>query len=120
MAPLSARGSSGRDSGVRAGAESRPHSTNARSSSVIHAACNGSRNPKQIVQEILRVLAAQRISGRQASSFLVRAQGHGCRIEAEVLQVDRGGGYVLRFSRVSGDVWVFKDICSQLLADIKI
>jgi hypothetical protein len=66
------------------------------------------------------VLAAQRISGRQASSFLVRAQGHGCRIEAEVLQVDRGGGYVLRFSRVSGDVWVFKDICSQLLADIKI
>lgn len=66
------------------------------------------------------MLNSHRINSRQVSSFLVRAQGHGCRLEAEVLQLDRGGGYVLRFSRISGDVWVFKDVCSQLLADLQI
>lgn len=120
MAPLSARGYSGRDSGSRGGGESRSHSSNSRMSNTFHVSCNGSRHPRQITQEVLRVLTELRISSRQVSSFLVRAQGHGCRLEAEVLQLDRGGGYVLRFSRVSGDVWVFKDVCSQLLADFQI
>lgn len=68
----------------------------------------------------MRVLAAHRIGTRQVSSFMVRAQGQGFRLEAEVLQLDRGGGYVLRFSRISGDMWVFKDVCAQLLADLQI
>jgi hypothetical protein len=34
--------------------------------------------------------------------------------------MDRSGGYVLRFSRASGDVWLFKEICGQLRSEVRI
>jgi hypothetical protein len=77
------------------------------------------QNPREVTQEVLRVLALNHISSRQVSGFLVRAQDRALRIEAEILQVDRGGGYMLRFSRVAGDVKVFKDVCSQLVQDLQ-
>jgi len=51
---------------------------------------------------------------------MVRCQANGVRFEAEVLQLSRGGGYTLRFSRVSGDIWTYKEVCGQLLSDMKL
>mmetsp|Transcript_67302 Transcript_67302/g.146680 ORF Transcript_67302/g.146680 Transcript_67302/m.146680 type:complete len:713 (-) Transcript_67302:249-2387(-) len=82
--------------------------------------CNSSRPPQQIIQEVLRSLSQHRISHRQVSNFLVRCQGQGARFEAEVLQQDRGGGFMLCFSRMSGDVWAYKDICAHVLADMRL
>jgi len=87
---------------------------------VFHVSCMSSLHPRQIMQEVLRALAAHHLSHRQVSNFLVRCQNQGVRFEAEVLQMERGGGYMLRFSRASGDIWHFKEICDQLLADLLI
>eukprot|EP00929_Paragymnodinium_shiwhaense_P001597 TRINITY_DN10183_c0_g1_i1.p1 TRINITY_DN10183_c0_g1~~TRINITY_DN10183_c0_g1_i1.p1 ORF type:complete len:707 (+),score=150.33 TRINITY_DN10183_c0_g1_i1:129-2249(+) len=83
-------------------------------------ALNSSRPPRQIVQEVLRALGTHRVAYRQVSNFLVRCQASGVRFEAEVLQVSRGGGYTLRFSRVSGDVWHYKDMCAQLFSEMQL
>lgn len=118
--PLSARGASSRE-GVGRGAEARQSSSSGRSSSVIHAACSNLKNPKQVIQEVLRALSAQRMNSKQVSSFLIRCQAqNNVRFEAEVCQMDRGGGYIVRFSRVSGDVWLFKELCGQLRAELRI
>lgn len=70
------------------------------------------------MQEVVRALSARRVSHRQVSNFLIRCQNQAVRFEAECLQRDRGGGYMLRFSRVSGDVWLYKDLCSRLMSEM--
>lgn len=80
--------------------------------------CSSRQPPRQIVQELLRSLAAHGIAYRQVSNFMVRCQTQGLRFQAEVLQLDRGSGYALRVSRVSGDVWQYKDVCARLLSEM--
>lgn len=80
--------------------------------------CRSERNPRRIVQEVLQALSAHGLSYRQVSNFTVRCQDGGVRIQLDVLQVDRGGRYMLRMSRVSGEVWHFKDLCSRLINDM--
>lgn len=87
---------------------------------VFHVSCMSSLHPKQIMQEVLRAIAGLHLSHRQVSNFLVRCQHQSIRFETEVLQMERGGGYMLRFSRDRGDIWHFKEICDQLLADLHI
>lgn len=78
------------------------------------------KNPKQVIQEVLRALSAQRISSKQVSNFLIRCHTQNVRFEAEVCQMDRGGGYIIRLSRVAGDVWLFKEVCGQLRSELRI
>lgn len=70
------------------------------------------------MQEVVRALGARRISHRQVSNFLLRCQNQAVRFEAECVQSDRGGGYMLRFSRVSGDLQLYKNLCSKLLSEM--
>jgi len=118
--PLSARGASSREGIARGGAENRQSSSTTRASSVIHVPCNNLKNPKQVIQEVLRALSAQRISSKQVSNFLIRCHTQNVRFEAEVCQMDRGGGYIIRLSRVAGDVWLFKEVCGQLRSELRI
>lgn len=115
-APLSAR-SGGGYATARGGEDTWAMGAGQRGSQC-QVSCKTARPPRQTVQELLRVLSACRIAHRQISGFLVRCQGRGVRFEAEVLQLSRGGGYVLRFSRVSGDPSSYKDSCAQLLAEM--
>eukprot|EP00927_Polykrikos_kofoidii_P029189 TRINITY_DN25280_c2_g4_i1.p1 TRINITY_DN25280_c2_g4~~TRINITY_DN25280_c2_g4_i1.p1 ORF type:complete len:744 (-),score=98.74 TRINITY_DN25280_c2_g4_i1:551-2782(-) len=82
--------------------------------------CDSTLPPKRIVQEVLRALATHRVAHQQMSGFLVRCQTPGVRIEIEVLQHSRGGGCVVRFSCVSGDVSQYKEVCAQLIAEMNL
>lgn len=89
-------------------------------SDAFQVSVNSARPPRQIVQEVLRALSLMRIGYRQVSNFLVRCQTQGVRFEAEVLHPPRSGGYILRFSRVAGDVYLYKDICQHLAAEVQL
>eukprot|EP00933_Yihiella_yeosuensis_P026252 TRINITY_DN20371_c1_g1_i2.p1 TRINITY_DN20371_c1_g1~~TRINITY_DN20371_c1_g1_i2.p1 ORF type:complete len:680 (+),score=119.99 TRINITY_DN20371_c1_g1_i2:243-2282(+) len=87
-------------------------------SGTFQVSCNSARPPRQIMQEAMKALGSNGISFRQTSNFVVRCQSHGVRFQAEIHQLDRGGGFALRFTRASGDVWHYKDICARLLSDM--
>jgi len=116
--PLSARGprSWERPPGMPPAAwgEGRPGSAG-----TLQVSC-GSARPRQIVQEVVRALGSTGISFRQTSNFVVRCQAQGVRFQAEVFQMDRGGGFALRFTRASGDVGIYRDVCSRLLSSMNL
>jgi hypothetical protein len=73
------------------------------------------------VQEIHRALAAQHIAFRQVSPLSVRCQRHAVRFNVEVACLDRLGSiHAVRFQRVAGELWQYKDICAKLLAEMRV
>lgn len=98
----------------------------ARASSVspegaFNVSCTSSKAPKQIMQEIHRALTIQRVAYKQSSAFLVRCQRQGLRFEMEISHLDHLESiYVVRFRRVAGDLVGYKDLCSKVLAEMKI
>jgi len=109
VGPMTARGPRGSVGGE-----------DARESGSCSMSVNSSLPPKETVKEALRALAAQRVAFRHVSGFLIRCQAKSAMFEAEVLQLSKGGGYVLRFSRVSGDVFQYKETCAQLLSQMNL
>jgi len=75
--------------------------------------------PRQVVREVMRGLAALRVNYRQMSTFLIRMQEQGLRVQAEVVRPALARGYAVRLSRASGDPWQFKDLCERLLAEMR-
>mmetsp|Transcript_69495 Transcript_69495/g.225903 ORF Transcript_69495/g.225903 Transcript_69495/m.225903 type:complete len:187 (-) Transcript_69495:56-616(-) len=80
--------------------------------------CGPNRNARQIVQEVTRALTAHGVSFRQTSSFSLRCQERGVRLRADVVQAERGSSFVVRMTRVAGDVWHYRDLCARLVADM--
>jgi len=86
-----------------------------------NVSCTSSKQPKQIVQEIHRALGTQQVAFKQASPFLVKCQKQGLRFEMEVAHLDHLESiYVVRFRRVAGELTAYRDLCSTILADMKI
>lgn len=86
-----------------------------------NVSCTSSKAPNQIVQEIQRALGLQRVAFKQASPFLVKCQKHGLRFEMEVAHLDHLESiYVVRFRRVAGELAAYRELCSKVVADMKI
>lgn len=83
--------------------------------------CGPDMHPQRIMHELCRTLAEHGLSYRQISSFAVCFQEQGVRfqdahlrVRAEVVQLDRGGGYVLRLCCMAGEYGPFADLCTRL------
>lgn len=86
-----------------------------------NVSCTSSKQPKQIMQEIHRSLTIQRVAYKQANAFLVKCQRQSLRFEMEISHLDHLESiFVVRFRRVTGDPSNYKDLCSKILADMKI
>lgn len=97
-----------------------PFSARGEGPGTVQVLCSPGRSARQIVTEVIRTLGSQGLSFRQVSHFVVRCQAEGVRLQAEVVHLDRGGGLSLRFTRAAGDTWVYKELCSRLLADMNL
>jgi len=85
-----------------------------------NVSCTSSKPPKQIMQEVHRALALQKVAFKQASVFLVKCQRQGMRFEMEISHLDHLESiYVVRFRRVAGDLVSYKELCSKVLAEMK-
>eukprot|EP00811_Abedinium_folium_P009440 NODE_18727_length_879_cov_5.545213.p2 GENE.NODE_18727_length_879_cov_5.545213~~NODE_18727_length_879_cov_5.545213.p2 ORF type:complete len:95 (-),score=18.52 NODE_18727_length_879_cov_5.545213:229-513(-) len=90
-------------------------------SGAFNVSCTSSKTPKQILQEIQRSLTLQRISYKQASPFLVKCQRQSLRFEMEISHLDHLESiYVVRFRRAAGELASYKELCSRVLAEMKI
>eukprot|EP00929_Paragymnodinium_shiwhaense_P047984 TRINITY_DN24327_c0_g1_i1.p1 TRINITY_DN24327_c0_g1~~TRINITY_DN24327_c0_g1_i1.p1 ORF type:complete len:855 (-),score=194.10 TRINITY_DN24327_c0_g1_i1:279-2843(-) len=86
-----------------------------------NVSCTSSKAPKQIMTEIQKSLTMQRVSYKQASQHLVRCQKQALRFEMEISHLDQlGSMYVVRFRRVAGEMAGYKEMCSKVLAEMKI
>lgn len=86
-----------------------------------NVACTTSKAPKQIMQEIQKALTLQRVAFRQANAFLVRCQKQSLRFEMEISHLDHLESiYVVRFRRAAGELTTYKELCSKVLAEMKI
>lgn len=86
-----------------------------------NVSCTSSKAPKQILQEIQRALTLQRVSYKQATGFLVKCQRQNLRFEMEISHLDHLESiYVVRFRRVAGELVAYKELCSKVLAEMKI
>mmetsp|Transcript_89718 Transcript_89718/g.155277 ORF Transcript_89718/g.155277 Transcript_89718/m.155277 type:complete len:869 (-) Transcript_89718:114-2720(-) len=86
-----------------------------------NVSCTSSKAPKQILQEMQRALTLQRVSYKQASAFLVKCQRQNLRFEMEISHLDHLESiYVVRFRRVAGELVSYKELCSKILAEMKI
>lgn len=86
-----------------------------------NVACTSSKAPKQIMQEIQKALTIQRVVFKQANAFLVRCQKQSLRFEMEISHLDHLESiYVVRFRRGAGELTTYKDLCSKVLAEMKI
>lgn len=86
-----------------------------------NVSCTSSKAPKQIMQEITRALTMQRVAFKQATAFLVRCQKQSLRFEMEISHLDHLESiYVVRFRRAAGELATYKELCSRVLAEMKI
>lgn len=86
-----------------------------------NVACTTSKAPKQIMQEIQKALTLQRVAFKQANAFLVRCQKQSLRFEMEISHLDHLESiYVVRFRRAAGELTTYKELCSKVLAEMKI
>eukprot|EP00933_Yihiella_yeosuensis_P071581 TRINITY_DN7978_c0_g5_i1.p1 TRINITY_DN7978_c0_g5~~TRINITY_DN7978_c0_g5_i1.p1 ORF type:complete len:825 (+),score=159.10 TRINITY_DN7978_c0_g5_i1:186-2660(+) len=86
-----------------------------------NVSCTSSKSPKQIMQEITRSLTMQRVAFKQATGFLVRCQKQSLRFEMEISHLDHLESiYVVRFRRAAGELASYKELCSRILAEMKI
>lgn len=80
-----------------------------------------SRPLRLIMQELQRVLAAQRVATKQVSNQMLRCQWLGLRFDVEVAPLDRLGAiHAVRARRTAGETWQYKDVCGRLLAELRI
>eukprot|EP00929_Paragymnodinium_shiwhaense_P116539 TRINITY_DN8616_c0_g1_i2.p1 TRINITY_DN8616_c0_g1~~TRINITY_DN8616_c0_g1_i2.p1 ORF type:complete len:1331 (-),score=160.48 TRINITY_DN8616_c0_g1_i2:156-4148(-) len=80
-----------------------------------------SRPPRLIMQELQRVMAAQRIQVKQMSPLVLRCQWLTLKFDVEVAALDRMGAvHAVRSRRTAGEPWQFKDVCNRLLAELRI
>lgn len=80
-----------------------------------------SRPPRLIMQELQRVLAAQRVASKQASPLTLRCQWLSLKFDVEVAPLDRLGSiHAVRARRTNGEPWQYKDVCNRLLAELRI
>jgi hypothetical protein len=85
-----------------------------------NVSCTSSKAPRQIMQEMHRALNLQRIAYKQTSAFLVKCQKQGLRFEMEISHLDQLESiYVVRFRRVAGELPAYKELCSKILAEMK-
>lgn len=82
--------------------------------------CTSARPPKQIVAEVQRALTTQRVTFKQISAMVVRCQRGSLRFEVDVMQAERNGTYTVRFTRVSGENWQYKDVCARLITEMNL
>lgn len=86
-----------------------------------NVSCTSSKAPKQIMQEIQKALTMQRVAFKQATAFLVRCQKQSLRFEMEISHLDHLESiYVVRFRRAAGELATYKELCSRILAEMKI
>lgn len=80
-----------------------------------------SRSPRLIMQELQRVLGAQRIASKLASAMTLRCQTHTLKFDVEVSPLDRLGSiHAVRSRRTGGEAWQYKDVCNRLLAELRL
>jgi len=86
-----------------------------------NVSCTSSKAPKQIMQELHRALALHRVTYKQISAFLVKCQKQSLRFEMEISHLDHLESiYVVRFRRAAGEMAAYKELCSKVLAEMKI
>jgi len=86
-----------------------------------NVSCTSSKAPKQIMQEIHKALTMHRVAFKQATAFLVRCQKQSLRFEMEISHLDHLESiYVVRFRRAAGELATYKELCSRVLAEMKI
>merc|ERR550537_989309 len=86
-----------------------------------NVSCTSSKAPKQIMQEIHRALTVQRVAFKQSSAFVVKCQKQSLRFEMEISHLDHLESiYVVRFRRAAGELSTYKELCSRVLAEMKI
>eukprot|EP00440_Ansanella_granifera_P043261 gb/GFBE01046897.1/.p1 GENE.gb/GFBE01046897.1/~~gb/GFBE01046897.1/.p1 ORF type:complete len:826 (+),score=112.13 gb/GFBE01046897.1/:1-2478(+) len=86
-----------------------------------NVSCTSSKAPKQIMQEISKALTMHRVAFKQATAFLVRCQKQSLRFEMEISHLDHLESiYVVRFRRAAGELAAYKELCSRVLAEMKI
>jgi hypothetical protein len=73
------------------------------------------------MQEIQRALTIQRVAFKQVSAYKTTCQKQAVRFEMEVSHLDHLESiYVVRFRRVAGEAAQYKDLCSKILAEMKV
>lgn len=73
------------------------------------------------MQELQRVLTAQRIAFKQVSPLSLRCQWLTLKFDVEVAPLDRLGSIqAVRARRSAGEPWQYKDVCNRLLAELRI
>lgn len=80
-----------------------------------------SRPPRLIMQELQRVLNAQRVTCKQSSPLTLRCHWLTLKFDVEVAPLDRLGSiHAVRARRTAGEPWQYKDVCNRLLAELRI
>lgn len=107
--PQSARGASQQDEAMRT------------CRGAFNVSCTSSKAPRQILQEIQRALTLHRVTFKPTSAFKVSCQKQSVRFEMEISHLDHlESVYVVRFRRVAGELMQYKDLCSKVLAEMKV
>jgi len=86
-----------------------------------NVSCTSSKNPRHIMTEISRALSIHRVAFKQSTPHTVKCQRQSVRFEMEISHLENLESiYVLRFRRVAGELQMYKDLCSKLLAEMKL
>lgn len=128
----SPRLSSGSWAAARGGKDSTKGALSASSEALVEEAaqpCRGAfdmsrttcKAPTQIMHEVQRALAMQRVTHKKASAFLVRCEKHGLRFEVELSRhLQLTSSHVVRFRRLAGSFASCRELCSRVLAEMRL
>ncbi|RKP01197.1 hypothetical protein CXG81DRAFT_12294 [Caulochytrium protostelioides] len=79
-----------------------------------------SKEPKAIMQEVLRVLHSRNVVTEVSNFVIMCALGELIRFEIEVCKVPRLSQHGLRTKRMAGDAWTYKRVLTDLLEQMQL
>ncbi|KNE54668.1 CAMK/CAMKL protein kinase [Allomyces macrogynus ATCC 38327] len=79
-----------------------------------------SKSPAEIIAEVKRVLAENKVAAAHDGGFVVECRVMDLVFEIEICKVPRLALFGLHFKRISGGIWNYKRMCNRLLAQMNL
>ncbi|KNE56314.1 CAMK/CAMKL protein kinase [Allomyces macrogynus ATCC 38327] len=116
--PTSPTGSGG--GAAAAASDGAPGEAREVSSWFLNVNTTSSKSPAEIIAEVKRVLAENKVAAAHDGGFVVECRVMDLVFEIEICKVPRLALFGLHFKRISGGIWNYKRMCNRLLAQMNL
>lgn len=78
--------------------------------------CTTCKDPQLVLFEMVKSLEIQKVTYKKVGNYGLRCQKNNVRFDMEIAHLDNLDNiYVVKFKRLAGETWAYKDISGKVL-----